>query len=478
MKKILFTIFLILITISLFAGGEAETGRSTAADQAAGGQLLPVGSIDPGNYLSDFECKIINKGSDPLLVRVEPLQKRIWEKGGLTAFRILLAVNDEAFFPQTPGLFVLFFQNPEILRNEAFVNDLKKLVIKHKGLDIRIFDYTEKELWPASSYTDLMTAVNAIKYKPKNYHQNILIQRVLGTMSQEDVDRAHLLWITDENIAENLADLRFFDFAVELLAGTHTTFSYLAYGELPNWPAINNALLKRNGNSYYADSLTEIPGKIEKDLGYFHRPAVEEIEITIDLGKTTYEKNVFYPQKWYGTPTGFYPVITNNRPRSLHTLGGMNYNEIKRFIHYVHIPSYTDQLEMPDPTPLLENDRLKVGTVFIKYFMPMNNRWDFLQQDIFIDYVDSEGAGNLEINKEVELDVLIQNTPLIILEAAQIVNKSRNYLLALKLLQAQRSLLKEFGEVRPDEAINEDMETLEKLYETVFAQAKANNLLE
>jgi hypothetical protein len=64
------------------------------------------------------------------------------------------------------------------------------------------------------------------------------------------------------------------------------------------------------------------------------------------------------------------------------------------------------------------------------------------------------------------------------LEAAQLVNYNRNYLLVLKLLQAQKQLLRDLGPARPDEAIDEDIETLGKYYDIVFEQAKAVNLLE
>jgi hypothetical protein len=78
----------------------------------------------------------------------------------------------------------------------------------------------------------------------------------------------------------------------------------------------------------------------------------------------------------------------------------------------------------------------------------------------------------------VELDTIIQNTPLIMLEAARLVNNNRDFLLALKLLQAQIALLRNLGPVRPDTAVEEDIETLRHYYDIVFEQAKAVNLLE
>lgn len=479
MKRNCLIAFFLLVAVSVvLAGGEAETGRNTAAQQVAEGQLLPVGAVDPGNYLSDFESDFINDGDTPLSVQVALMQDQVWEKGGLTALRIVLAANQEGFFRSTPGLFVLFFQNPELLRNISFADKLADLVGVYRTLDIRIFDAAEETLRPASTSAALKTAVDKIKNQRKMYEQNKLIQLALSTMEAEQAQRSHLLWITDENIAERPADLTFFDFAVELLSGANTTFSYLAYGELPNWASVNETLLKRNGNSYYAGVESEIPVKIERDLGYFSRPAVEDIQITIQLPALVSEKDVFYPVEYYGTMPSFYPTFKNNRPRTVHTLGGMNYGETKRFIHYLEIPTLLSLDQMVFPSPLLEGRTFILARIFVRYYLPMTDSWNHFQQELTVEYVDAGSAGNIVVNRMVELDTILQNTPLIMLEAARLVNSNRDFLLALKLLQAQISLLRKLGPVRPDTAIDEDLETLGRYYEIVFEQARAVNLLE
>ena len=470
--------FMIVIISTAFCGGEAETGRGTAAEQVSEGQLLPVGAIDPGSYLSDFDSDITNEGREALLVSAALMQEQIWERGGLMALRIVLAANKESFFHPTPGLFVLFFQNPELLRNTSLMSSIAKLAADHRELDIRIFDSINETLYPASTVSGFLEAADRIKSQQKIYEQNKLIQQALGTMASEGSKRSHLLWVTDENIAERPADLTFFDFAVELLAGANTTFSYLAYGELPNWTSINDALIKRNGNSYYANGEAEIPEKIERDLGFFRRPGVEDVQVSIDWARPVTERNAFYSSEYYGTMPSFRPTVINNRPRAFHNLGGMNYSEIKRFIHYLYLPTYLDLVELPDPTPLLRGRTLTVGRVFVRYYIPMDDSWAYLQQDLTIEYVDAKYAGDITIDPMVELDTIIQNTPLIMLEAARLVNSNRNFLLALKLLQAQIALLRDLGTARPDTALDEDIKTLDRDYEIVFAQAKAVNLLE
>ena len=478
MKKLLLAIAFVAAAGVAFGGGEAETGRSTAAEQVTAGKLLPVGSIDPGSYLSDFVSDVSNTGPEPLEVQVDLLQDKVWEEGGLTAFRILLAVNMQSFFQPARGLFVVFFQNPEILRNAAFVLEVAKLLERYEGLDIRFLDAEGETLHPASNRDAVLQAVRTIRGQEKNYDQNVLIQRALGAMSSTDHKRSHLLWITDENIAERSVDLAFFNLAIELFAGADTTFSYLAYGELPDWPSINEALMKRNGNSYYASSPSEISRKIAKDLDFFYRPAVENIEINIDLCRFVRENNSFYPSCYYGMLPGFSPRILNNRPRSSHRMGGMNYGEVKRFVHYVYLPSVFDLIEADTPTPLIEGRRLTVGRVFVRYYLPTTERWMYLQRDLKVEYVKAGEAGAIRIDPNIELDVIIQNTPLVLLETAQMVNNNRNYLLALKLLQAQTELLQELKSARPDEALEEDIRTLQSYYDIIFEHAKTVNLLE
>ena len=241
---------------------------------------------------------------------------------------------------------------------------------------------------------------------------------------------------------------------------------------------MSQTLIKRNGNSYYADGVAEIPQKIERDLGFFRRPGLEDVQVIIDLARPVTEVNAFYVPKYYGTMPTFRPTVTNNRPRAFHNLGGMNYGETKRFIHYLNIPTYLDLIELPDPTPLLTGRTLTVGRVFVRYYLPMDDSWAYFQQDLTIEYVDAKAAADIHIDPMVELDTIIQNTPLVMLEAARLVNNNRNFLLALKLLQAQIALLRDLGPVRPDTAVDEDIETLDTDYEIVFEQAKAVNLLE
>ena len=56
-------------------------------------------------------------------------------------------------------------------------------------------------------------------------------------------------------------------------------------------------------------------------------------------------------------------------------------------------------------------------------------------------------------------------------------NINRNYLAAIQLVNAQRNLLHEVNEIRPDEAITEDIELLDNYYKLLFDQAKTMNML-
>ena len=81
------------------------------------------------------------------------------------------------------------------------------------------------------------------------------------------------------------------------------------------------------------------------------------------------------------------------------------------------------------------------------------------------------------MNDYVFSDFVIQNTPLILQEISNLVNINRNYLAAIQLANAQRNLLHEVNEIRPDEAITEDIELLDNYYKLLFDQAKTMNML-
>ena len=136
----------------------------------------------------------------------------------------------------------------------------------------------------------------------------------------------------------------------------------------------------------------------------------------------------FYHSDFYPPIAGFGPRINNGRPRQFHRFGGMNYDEVKRLIHYVTIPA-------------------------------------------------ESVLGRVRDDPNVLLDTIIQNTPLVILEASRLVS-SRSYLAALQLLQAQQALLDEYGRIHEDTAIDEDIELLARYYDIVFEQARATNLLQ
>ena len=61
---------------------------------------------------------------------------------------------------------------------------------------------------------------------------------------------------------------------------------------------------------------------------------------------------------------------------------------------------------------------------------------------------------------------------------ANLVNLSLNYLAAIQLVQVQIGLLEQTNIVRPDGAVEQDLELLQSYYAILFDQAKTMNMLQ
>ncbi len=470
-------VFLVLVT-GIFASGQAESGRNQASSEVNEGQLLPIGSVDPANYLQDFTFEKSNTSSMPLTFEVDLLHDSIWEKGGDLSVRIALLSNNETFFRTVPGTFIFYFQNPELLSDLSLKNYLYTNLLENNGMDFFFFEPIDATLLRITNETELNSAITRLSGQRKQYANNIGLQGLLSSVEQQFTsERVHVLWITDENIIEKSSDASFFDFSMNVFSSGNTTFSYLGYGEVPNWITLNTGLMKHNGNSYYAQNESELCEKIEKDLAFFSKPAVENITIEIVWSKYVTELANYYPREYYPVIAGFYPTTNNTRPATYHKIGGMNYAESKRFLHYIKIPALQTLIDNSEYREPQNGSNFKVGTVFVNYYVPMYNRSFYQQQDLIINY---RNASELSEGHDpyVFCDTVIQNTPLIIQEIANLVNRNYNYLAAIQLVKTQKNLLLKTIQIRKDRAVNEDIELLEKYYKLLFEQAKTMNLLQ
>ncbi len=479
MKKLFWFISVsLLLSVCLYSAGQAETGRNQAATEVSEGQLLPVGAVDPANYLQDFVFEKSYDPAKPVTFTVDLLRDSIWEKGDDISVRISLMSNGENFFTAVSGSFILYFQNPELFSDSVVRNFLENKLLDNSGLSFFFFDPIDTSLVKVTNVIELNSAINQLGMQRKQYENNVELQKLLSSIETKfNGERVHVLWITDENIIEKSTDASFFNFSMNVLSTGNTTFSYLGYGEVPNWVTLNEGLMKHNGNSYYAQNETELCEKIEKDIAYFAKPAVEDITVEIVWSKYVIELANYYPKNFYPEISGFFPTTNNSRPSVYHRIGGMNYSENKRFIHYVKIPALQTLLDNSEYREPKNESGFKVGTVYVRYFIPMYNKYFYQQQDLVIHY--SSGADLLEeMDPYVFCDTVIQNTPLVIQETASLVNRNRNYLAAIQLVQTQKNLLMKADLIRKDEAVSEDIELLDKYYQILFEQAKTMNLLQ
>jgi hypothetical protein len=312
----------------------------------------------------------------------------------------------------------------------------------------------------------------------KRYDNQRLLHELLGAASAElEGERRHVIWVTDENVVETPQDARMFSFSVNLLGGADISFSYLGYGEVPSWQVLNDSLGVNNGNSYFADDEDEILEKIDEDIGYFATPAVEDVTISLTWSRHVSAVATYYPSRHYRSVSGFSPRFNNGRPASGHYRGGMNYDEIARFLHYVRVPALLSMTELGEDNPVDRRGRYQIGTVSVWYTLEATGERRYEELPITVEYTDSLETETASRNDYVLADTIIQNTPLVLKEVAWMINSQRNYLTSLELLQAQALLLADIESVREDQAIAEDIEMLNATYDLLFEQARTLNLI-
>ncbi|MFW6137650.1 MAG: hypothetical protein ACOC7U_00620, partial [Spirochaetota bacterium] len=325
----------------------------------------------------------------------------------------------------------------------------------------------------------ISSTLSTLSTKKKLYNNQLILHELLRAIQKQlGNSRSHVCWVSNENIIESPADTRMFQFSVNLLGGQRVTFSYVGYGEVPDWGALNTSLVQNNGNSYYAGSIDQVFEKIQDDLLYFLNPAIEDIQISFTWSKHVKEQAFYYPDEYYRGIEGFRPRIHNQRPRASHYIGGMNFNEKRRFIHYVYVPPVLKLQELKEDSPLIDGNKLHIGDVHIKYYIPMDKSYGYVELPLDITYGNSIQNVMENMNTYVVLDTIIQNTPLVLMEVGMLVNNARNYLAALELIQRQRELLERFRSVREDNAISEDIQMFSSYYDELIEQAKTMNLIQ
>ena len=480
MDKRIMSVVLALTAVATmaFAAGEAESGRGNALDDIGEGQLISFDTIDPEAYLGEFAFDRETERGEFLSAWVELEATSVLDGGSLLSLRIALRTAPADQFPAAGGSYVFFFQDPGLLDESTVRRGVAQLIDENPTLDFLLYDPDEQSLLAANDGTAFQRLAQTLSGSQKRYDNQRILHELLDTASEDLAgERRHVIWVTDENIVETSQDARMFSFSVNLLGGADISFSYLGYGEVPSWQILNNALGVNNGNSYFADDSEEIVAKIGDDIGYFAVPAVKDVSISLTWSSHVSPMATYYPPRYYRSVSGFSPRFNNGRPTTGHYRGGMNYDEIARFVHYVRVPPILAMTELGDVNPVDRRGRYQIGMVSVWYTIEATGERQYQEIPIAIQYTDSLETEVASRNDYVLADTIIQNTPLVLREVAWLINNQRNYLTSLELLQAQTLLLADIRSVRDDPAIDEDIEMLNATYDLLFQQARTLNLI-
>jgi hypothetical protein len=115
MKNIAVVLFFAFIPFTVFAGGQAQSGRDTNTDTIEGGQFINPAMVDAYEYINDYVFPYDINPNDDLSVFVKLEKRQVLSIGDNFNLLIGLKLNEQNYFRRNEGNFILFILNPNVL---------------------------------------------------------------------------------------------------------------------------------------------------------------------------------------------------------------------------------------------------------------------------------------------------------------------------------------------------------------------------
>jgi hypothetical protein len=282
------------------------------------------------------------------------------------------------------------------------------------------------------------------------------------------------LWMTDSDLlrSNNAAREReYFDFLMKLQSQNNISFSYVGYGEVPNWATMNQSLKNVGGNPYYINSADELEKEIWDDYDRFVFPTIQNIKINVSLMPWITETRFDYRDEWYPV-TGFTPVNSNYTHTASNTIKNMDADDHRIFLYYLRIGAENRTAADLYYRTISSNRIVPVGFVSVEYYSHTERKTKYRVFPLQVTYTDDYDSYSAQIDMSVRKYSILQNTAFILKELSNLVNR-RQYYTAILLVDSQIKLLESFVRENADEEIAGDIETLIKNKALLTEQAKS-----
>jgi hypothetical protein len=297
--------------------------------------------------------------------------------------------------------------------------------------------------------------------------------------AKEKKKNTRFLWITDSDLLRgnnSAAERAYFDFLIRLQSQNNISFSYMGYGETPNWADMNSSLKNAGGNSYYVNTSDELGDKIWDDYNLFSYPTIENIKVNVSLMPWITEARNDYRAEWYPV-TGFTPTAAYYTHTQANTIKNMDAGAHRIFLYYLRIIAENRVFASTANEYLreiAEGRTIPAGFVSVEYYSFTQGKTIYRVFPLQITYTDDYDSYAVHIDQVVRKYTVLQNTGFILKELNQLVN-NRNYYNAILLVDSQIKLLEQLA--NNDAEILVDIETLTKNRDLLMEQARSLNYI-
>jgi hypothetical protein len=480
MKNIILILSLIYFPFSIFAGGGAQSGRDTNSDTVEAGQFINPAMVDAYEYINDYDFPYEINMKDDLSIFVKLEKGQVLSIGDNFNLLIGLKVNEQSHFNRNEGNYILFIHNPNLLLRQEWKDSITSVLQRIRQAQksdaiLGIFNSATNEIINITNNNAITEALNKIQNTRKIYTIDSILDQSFKCMEAIDNNyNTRFLWITDSDLlrSNNAAREReYFDFLMKLQSQNDISFSYLGYGEVPNWATMNQSLKNVGGNSYYINTATELEDKIWDDYDRFVFPTVKDIKVNVTLNPWITESRFDYRNEWYPV-SNFTPVNANYTHTRSNTIKNMDTEEHRIFQYYLRISAENTTASNQYYREISSDRNVPIGFVSVEYYSYTEEKTKYHVFPLQITYTDDYDSYLSQIEPSVRKYTILQNTAFILKELSNLVNQ-RQYYTAILLVDSQIKLLEGFLKEKPDNEISGDIETLTRNKTLLMEQARS-----
>jgi hypothetical protein len=262
---------------------------------------------------------------------------------------------------------------------------------------------------------------------------------------------------------------------MKLQSQNNISFSYLGYGEVPDWATMNRSLKNVGGNSYFIQTSQELEATLWGDYDRFVYPTIENIKMNISLMPWITESRYDYRSEWYPV-TNFKPTAAYYTHTTMNEIKNMDSGDHKIFLYYLKINAINKVMTDLYFRTIYANGVVPVGFCSVEYYSYNDGKTKYKIFPLEVKYTENYDEYKTYLDQSVSEYTVLQNTGFILKELSQLVN-SRQYYAAILLIDSQIKTLAKYQREEVSAKIAEDIALLTRNKNLLMEQAKSLNYI-